>query len=151
MGRSCGPACGQRIMDDPNLTLEANYLSYDEQPLHRVRVDAFSMMSRTVSEEDWAKSGLSGNPSDVSHAQAVAFAAWYTSAQNNGVTYRLPTEQEWEYVRGLANQTAFHFGPREHMHDWHGVYPNPPTSAPCAGPSVGILKARGARLVSTLS
>lgn len=150
MGRSCTPACGHRIMDDPNLTLEADYLSYDEQPPHRVSINSFSMMTQTVSEEDWAKSGLSGNPGDSSHAQAIAFAAWYTSAQDDGATYRLPTEQEWEYVRRLANQTTFIFGPREHMHDWHGVYPNPPTSAPYGGPSVGILKARWAGVVPAL-
>jgi len=131
-------------MDDPDLELKANFLSYDEQPPQLVRLGAFGMMAETVSQVDWAKSGLPGSPGDVSHAQATAYAAWYTTAHKDGSVYRLPTEQEWEYVRGLDNQTAFRFGPREHMRDWHGVYPNPPISAAYAGPSVGILKASSA-------
>ena len=59
-------------MDDPNLTLEPNYLSYDEQPPHRVDLGAFSMMAETVSAADWAKSGMSGSPEDVSHSQVVS-------------------------------------------------------------------------------
>jgi hypothetical protein len=131
-------------MDDPNLALEDGYLSYDEQPAHSVYLGSFSIMSNTLSEHDFSQSGLIGPVNDVSHSTAQAFAEWYTEQQHDSeYVYRLPTEQEWEYARKM---TSISFGQREHIVDWHGVYPNPPSpsdeASPSsyAGPSTGILK-----------
>jgi hypothetical protein len=138
-------------MDDPNLSLADGFLSYDEQPSHSVTLAAFSMMSNTLSQEGFAESGIPGDVSDVSHTTALAFAAWYTKQQQDGYTYRLPTEQEWEYVRKLKLATAedvdsISFSQREHITDWHNVYPDPPLVSSAAspssytGPANGILK-----------
>lgn len=41
-----------------------------------------------------------------------------------------------------ASAQALRFGPREHIFDWHGVYPNPPDPSgfETAGPGSGVLK-----------
>jgi hypothetical protein len=139
-------------MDDPNLAMEDGFLSYDEQPSHSVHLGPFSIMSDTLSEHDFSQSGLIGPVGDVSHSTAQAFAEWYTEQQHDGAyVYRLPTEQEWEYVRKMKlakveQIKSISFGQREHIMDWHGVYPNPPSpsseASPSsyAGPSTGILK-----------
>ena len=47
-------------------------------------------------------------------------------AGGTAFVYRLPTEQEWEYARKLylnRSDPSVRFGPREHVLDWHGVYP----------------------------
>lgn len=45
-------------------------------------------------------------------------------------------------VCSSASAHALQFGPREHVFDWHGVYPNPPdpSGSVTAGPASGILK-----------
>ena len=141
MGRAC-PNCGERRMDDPAMKLEPGFLSYDEQPPHKAVIAAQLVMKQTLSEADFAKSGLPGTPADVSHETAVAFARWYTAQQDDGATYRLPTEAEWEYLAngGSAASGVTMIG-REHCYDWHGVYSDPPSAANLAGPSTGILKA----------
>ena len=145
MGRDLTDSNG-RIMGDPGLSLVDGYFSYDEQPVHSVTLGAFSIMSNTVSQSDFARSGLIGDVSDVSHSTSVAFAEWYTQQQKDtSYLYRLalPTEQEWEYVRKLGIPTVI-FGPREHILDWHNVYPDPPLQSSAissyAGPTTGILK-----------
>ena len=52
-------------------------------------------------------------------------AKWYTKhhAADATVAYRLPSEAEWEYVRGSKNIAAVQFGQREHVGDWHGESP----------------------------
>ncbi len=48
----------------------------------------------------------------VSNADAVAFAAW--RSKRDGVTYRLPTEEEWEYAaRG---------GDQDNIYSWGNVW-----------------------------
>eukprot|EP01049_Picozoa_sp_SAG25_P007695 SAG25_NODE_644_length_6218_cov_5.273901_4_plen_454_part_00 len=138
MGRAC-PGCGSRRMDDPALALEPGYLSYDEQPPHKIAMRGFEMMKQTVSDHEFAESGLPGSAADVSHRVATEFAAWYTQRQHDGCEYRLPTEAEWEYARGHSS-ASLEFGPREHIFDWHGVYNDPPRAQPAAGPATGMLK-----------
>jgi hypothetical protein len=45
-------------------------------------------------------------------------------------------------VCSSATAKALRFGPREHVFDWHGVVPNPPSpsGSETAGPATGILK-----------
>ena len=148
MGRPCADCDGMR-MDDPKMDMKPGYLSYDEQPPHPVSLAALHIMKQTISQADFARSGLPGTADDVSHEVACAFALWYTVQQGDGAVYRLPTEAEWEYLRGGTNSSSsssssvLEFGRREHVFDWHGVYPDPPlppAAATVAGPATGILK-----------
>ena len=149
MGRPCADCDGMR-MDDPKMDMKPGYLSYDEQPPHPVSLPALHIMKQTISQADFALSGLPGTADDVSHEVACSFARWYTVHQSDGAVYRLPTEAEWEFLRGgnssssssSSSSSVLEFGPREHIFDWHGVYPDPPLppAATVAGPSTGILK-----------
>lgn len=85
-------------MDDPKLELKDGFLSYDEMPQRQVTLRPFSIMTETVSVEDFSRSGLLGSVADASHETAVAYAAWL-SAQPGEYSYRLPTEAEWEATR----------------------------------------------------
>jgi formylglycine-generating enzyme required for sulfatase activity len=59
----------------------------------------------------------------VTWYDAVAFCDWLS--QREGVTYRLPTEAEWEYAFKSSNsvQDMASF-PGEWVYDWHGMYPH---------------------------
>ena len=115
--------------------------SYDEQPPRSLTLGPLSMMTQTVSAADYAKSGLPGKVEDISHEAACAFAEWYTAQQAGGEIYTLPTEAEWERARKSAG-SKLEFSAREHVLDWHGVYPNPttPLATVTNGPASGILK-----------
>ena len=96
MGRDAGPA--------------------EETPAHSVTVPSFMMDRTEVSNTEYAQFVAATNrpapshwvdnkPSfgqelwpvvNVSFEDAVAFAAW--RSKRDGVSYRLPTEQEWEYA-----------------------------------------------------
>jgi len=87
-----------------------------EKPEHSVTVAAFSIDKTEVTNAEYAQfvaatdyvapknwsnkqpvPGTENNPvSYVSLEDANAFAAW--RSKRDGVTYRLPTEEEWEYV-----------------------------------------------------
>ena len=47
-----------------------------------------------MSQSQYAASGLPGTAGDVSWNNAAAFCAWLS--QQEGQTYRLPTEAEWD-------------------------------------------------------
>jgi serine/threonine-protein kinase len=89
---------------------------FSEFPAHAEKVEPFLMDKTEVTNaeyeefvleknyrwpEDWqgpkAPHGRASYPvANVSFEDANAFAAW--RSQRDGVTYRLPTEQEWEYA-----------------------------------------------------
>lgn len=93
-----------------------------EQPAHAVTVRAFYMDRTEVTNAEYAKfvketnyeapshwsqgKPLSGQETwpvvNVSFKDAEAFAAW--RSKRDGVTYRLPTEEEWEYAARSGGQ-----------------------------------------------
>jgi formylglycine-generating enzyme required for sulfatase activity/serine/threonine protein kinase len=79
----------------------------NEQPVHEVKISQpFYMGKYEVTQAQW-QAVMGSNPSafkgdnlpveTVSWDDAIAFIA-LLNAQNNGYTYRLPTEAEWEYA-----------------------------------------------------
>lgn len=86
-----------------------------EAPAHQVTINAFSMDKNEVTNAEYARFVTETNHvapeqwgsvkapvgqellpvSNVSYEDAVAFAAW--RSKRDGVSYRLPTEEEWEY------------------------------------------------------
>lgn len=102
-----------------------------ETPAHRVNVETFSMETTEVTNAEYAEFVAKGNhapPADwggnkphagqelwpvvgVSFEDANAFAAW--RSQRDGVSYRLPTEAEWEYAaRNGSSEDLFPWGPQ---------------------------------------
>jgi hypothetical protein len=144
LGRACPSCPSGRVMDDPsaNLTDGQPYLSYDEMPPRVVAMPAFAIMAAPVAAEDWARSGLGGDVTDVSHDAAVQYAGWLSAqSPNDGSSYRLPTEAEWVRARAVAHSVSqhnLHFAGREHVLDWHGVTAHAPAS-PTGGPVTGML------------
>ena len=100
----------------------------EETPAHSVTVHSFMMDRTEVTNNEYADFVAATNspaPShwvnnrpvfgqeqwpvvNVSFEDAVAFAAW--RSKRDGVTYRLPTEEEWEY--------AARNGPRADLYPW---------------------------------
>ncbi len=99
-----------------------------EGPAHKVTVNTFSMDKTEVTNAEYARFvgeadhtppeqwggvkppvGQELLPvANVSYDDAVAFAAW--RSKRDGVTYRLPTEEEWEY--------AARNGDKDNLYPW---------------------------------
>jgi formylglycine-generating enzyme required for sulfatase activity len=79
----------------------------DQKPLHKVRISkSFEMGKHEVTQEQW-QSVIGNNPSYFKGENLpVETVSWddvqkfieKLKAQNDGYTYRLPTEAEWEYA-----------------------------------------------------
>lgn len=94
----------------------------NQKPEHMAKVEPFSIDKTEVTNAEYAQfvaatghaapkhwsnnqpvAGTENRPvSYVSMDDAIAFAAW--RSKRDGVTYRLPTEQEWEYAARNANK-----------------------------------------------
>jgi len=124
--------------DVPPLTEEAKrarprYMlwMYQQWPSRPVTVGPFAIDKTEVTNEEYAEFvsqtghppppdiwGGAGGPAahqlrlpvtNVNYSDALAFAAW--RSKRDGVTYRLPTEEEWEYAaRGGDLSRAFPWG-----------------------------------------
>jgi len=99
----------------------------DEKPVHSVTIsEGFYMGKYEVTQAQW-QTVMSSNPSNfkgdnlpvetVSWDDAIAFIA-RLNAQNDGFTYRLPTEAEWEYAC-RAGTTGDYAGDLDAM-AWYG-------------------------------
>jgi serine/threonine-protein kinase len=105
----------------------------DEKPEHSITVKPFSMDKTEVTNGEYyafvSEKGYKPLPShwvndkpkpgqenmpvrDVNVADVTAFAAW--RSERDGVTYRLPTEEEWEY--------AARNGAKENLYPWGNTF-----------------------------
>ena len=116
-------------------------LEWDEQPAHPVILTApFYLLPVRVSKAQFDQAGLGAAPADgrVSWERAAAFCDWLNQQPGEtGMTYRLPTEAEWEYVRRNPGAVTDFAG--EWVSDWHGAYRNACLKDP-AGPLTGMMK-----------
>jgi len=103
-----------------------------EAPAHQVTVNAFSMDKTEVTNAEYAQFVNEANHtppeqwgsvkapvgqellpvSNVSYDDAIAFADW--RSKRDGVTYRLPTEEEWEY--------AARNGDKDNLYPWGNAW-----------------------------
>jgi serine/threonine-protein kinase len=100
-----------------------------EGPAHSATVGAFTMDKTEVTNAEYAQFVRESNHAppehwggikppvgeeklpvaNVSYEDAIAFAAW--RSKRDGVTYRLPTEEEWEYAaRNGAQDNLYPWG-----------------------------------------
>jgi len=112
-------------------------LDYEEQPAHKVMISKpFYLLRAKVSDSIYRQAGLGGRADDVSWDNATAFCEWLS--QQDGYTYRLPTEAEWEYVQENPGEVQGMDG-REWTYDWHAEYINDGQVDP-VGPPTGFNK-----------
>lgn len=88
-----------------------------ERPQHNVTVPEFWMGKSPVTQVQY-EAAMGNNPSyfpgtnrpveNVSWDDAIAFCE--KASQKTGMTFRLPSEAEWEYACRAGTATPFHFG-----------------------------------------
>ena len=118
-----GPVMARIHGGDFNMGQKHDQLATDERPLHPVSLKQFAIGKYEVTFDEYrvfARSTGRRMPSDqgwgggqrpiinVSWKDAAAYAGWLAS--QTGVTYRLPTEAEWEYAASGGTDSFYWWG-----------------------------------------
>lgn len=109
----------RKFFYDLNKLIDESLGPSDEKPLHSVTLrKSFWMMTTEVTQKQWEEV-MGSNPSEfkgddlpvesISWNDAQAFIS-KLNERNDGWTYRLPTESEWEYAARGGTKTAYFFG-----------------------------------------
>jgi len=112
MGRNDGPPA-----ESPAHSLTVGTFSMDKTEVTNAEYAQFVRESNHAPPEHWGSVkppvGQELLPvSNVSYEDATAFAEW--RSKRDGVTYRLPTEEEWEY--------AARNGDKDNLYPWGNVW-----------------------------
>jgi formylglycine-generating enzyme required for sulfatase activity len=94
-----------------------------ERPVHRVRISKGFWMGQTEVTQGQYKAIMGADPWSGEHAvqqsddNPAVYVSWEDAlefckklSQRDGMTYRLPTEAEWEYACRAGTKTAYSFG-----------------------------------------
>lgn len=104
------------------LSMGSNNGSDDEKPLHEVKITKPFYLGATEVTQAQYQAAMGTNPSEftgdpnrpvekVSWDEAVAFCKRLSEKEK--VTYRLPTEAEWEYACRAGSESKYCFGDNE--------------------------------------